>query len=321
MKNTIKVKVEAKEIPQRMDIFLSLKTDLTRSQIQKHYKAGKILINKKPAKKIGEKIKPQDKIEILPLEKTPAKKINIRKKQIKIPKVKILTETSDYLIIEKPWGLLTHELPGKEEASLSQILASKYPEIKKVGDNPKSRAGIVHRLDKEASGVLVVARNQKMFDSLKKQFKKRTVEKEYYALVHGKILADTGLIDFPIERSKKQGKMTSIPKIIKGVKTESGREALTEFEVIQRFVNFTLVKVKIHTGRTNQIRVHFLAYNHPLVGDPLYFQKKQKKTWDNKLGRLFLHSHFLSFTDLKKQKVEFKSELPKKLKDFLKELK
>ena len=100
-----------------------------------------------------------------------------------------------------------------------------------------------------------------------------------------------------------------------------GKEAKTEFLVEKNFVNFSLLRVKIHTGRMHQIRAHLLAYNHPLVGDPLYFQKKQKRTWDEKLGRLFLHSAKLGFTDLEGNKQEFESPLPKKLEEFLKLLK
>ena len=103
--------------------------------------------------------------------------------------------------------------------------------------------------------------------------------------------------------------------------TEGSKEARTEFVVEKEFVNFTLLRIKIYTGRMHQIRVHFLAYNHPLVGDPLYFQKKQKRTWDEKLGRLFLHSAKLGFADLAGEKQVFESPLPKELKSFLKELK
>jgi 23S rRNA pseudouridine1911/1915/1917 synthase len=209
---------------------------------------------------------------------------------------------------------------GKDETSLAEILAKKYPEIKTVGDKPEQRPGIVHRLDKEASGLIVVARTQKMFNHLKKQFKAHTINKEYLALAHGRIDRDCDEINFPITRSKNTERMSAIPSIIKGLPTTDGKLAATEFEVVKRFVNFTLLKVKIHTGRTHQIRVHLFAYNHPLVGDPLYFSKKQKRKYDDLLGRLFLHSAELSFIDLQKQEQTFKIDLPDRLKKFLNEI-
>ena len=124
-------------------------------------------------------------------------------------------------------------------------------------------------------------------------------------------------ISFPISRSETADRMAAIP----AGEASRGKEAKTEFLVEKKFINFTLLRVKIHTGRMHQIRVHLLAYNHPLAGDPLYFQKKQKRTWDEKLGRLFLHSTKLGFTDLEGQKQVFESPLPKELEDFLKLLK
>ena len=183
------------------------------------------------------------------------------------------------------------------------------------------RPGIVHRLDKEASGLLVVARTQKMFNHLKEQFKNRTIEKEYIVLAHGKVAKDWAEINFPIGRSETSAKMAAMPRTIKGQPSAMGKEAATEFEVEQRFVNFTLLKVKIHTGRMHQIRAHLFAYNHPVVGDPLYFQKKRKNDWDKKCGRLFLHSAKLGFTGLDGEKKYFKSPLPENLKLFLEELK
>jgi 23S rRNA pseudouridine1911/1915/1917 synthase len=198
-------------------------------------------------------------------------------------------------------------------------LLKKYPELKTVGEDPV-RPGIVHRLDKEASGLLVIARTQPMFELLKEQFKNRTIEKEYMVLVHGRVAKDEDTISFPIARSESFDRMAAIPKLERGQPTSEGKEALTEFLVEQRFVNFTLLRVKIHTGRMHQIRAHFLAYNHPVVGDPLYFQKKRKNTWDKKLGRLFLHCTKLAFKDLNDEQKEFTSPLPKELETFLSSL-
>jgi 23S rRNA-/tRNA-specific pseudouridylate synthase len=156
-----------------------------------------------------------------------------------------------------------------------------------------------------------------MFNHLKEQFKNRTVEKEYLALAHGQVAKDWDEIKFPIERSRQGERMSALPATHKGEANLSGKEAYTEFDVIKRFINFTLLKVKIHTGRMHQIRAHLLAYNHPLVSDPLYFQKKRKDKWDKICGRLFLHCTRLAFTDLDGQKQEFESALPADLEKFL----
>ena len=199
-----------------------------------------------------------------------------------------------------------------------------YPKLKGVGEY-ENRPGIVHRLDREASGVMVIAKNQKMFDHLKNQFKKRETEKEYSVLVHGKIENDHGEIDFDIDRSK-DGRMASRPKTNRLslrtiMKIQFGKDALTEFWIERRFARYTLLKVQIHTGRTHQIRVHMLAFNHPVVGDTLYFNKKLNMTRDKELGRLFLHASHLCFRDLKDKKVCFELKLPSELDKFLGELK
>jgi 23S rRNA pseudouridine1911/1915/1917 synthase len=237
--------------------------------------------------------------------------------------IKIISATPDYLVVNKPAGLLTHPTMANEPTTLAFFLLKKYPEIKNVGED-LLRPGIVHRLDKEASGLLVVARTQKMFEHLKEQFKTRTIEKEYLILVHGRVAKDEGEINFPITRSETSDRMAARPlsndggTISRSPLQPGEKEARTEFLVEQRFVNFTLLRVKIHTGRTHQIRVHFLAYNHPVVGDQLYIQKKRKRTWDENLGRLFLHCTKLVFKDLENKACTFESSLPTELSDFLK---
>ena len=157
---------------------------------------------------------------------------------------------------------------------------------------------------------------------LKEQFKNRTIEKEYWALIHGKMEADWAELNFPLGRSKRGERMAARPFTIKGLENDAGgKNALTELWAEKKFINFTLLRVKIHTGRMHQIRAHLLAYNHPLVGDSVYFQKKRKHVWDEKLGRLFLHCYLLSFKDLQGNKQNFESLLPTKLKEFLKIIK
>ena len=332
----------------RLDVFLVSKLKITRSQVQKMIDENRIEINGKAPKKYGEKIKDGDKIVVVSsraeqgeVERSLVAKTSRdssarppKADSVGMTKIKIIAETPDYIVVNKPTGLLTHPTMANEKESLSAWLVKKYTEIKKVGED-KMRPGIVHRLDKEASGLMVVARTQKMFEHLKEQFQNRSINKEYLVLVHGKVEREEGVIDFPIGRSDTADKMAAIPltfrgqpqNLMAGPHTNSpgelgvrGKEAKTEFWVEKHFVNFTLLRVKIHTGRTHQIRVHMFAYNHPVVGDPMYFQKKQKRVWDEKCGRLFLHSAKLGFTDLDGKQMEFESPLPSELQNFLEKL-
>jgi len=243
-------------------------------------------------------------------------------------KYKTIFEDNNYLVIDKPAGLLVHGADHIKEPTLVDQLLKKYPEIKKVGDDP-NRPGIIHRLDKLASGLMVIAKTQKSFNNLKEQFQKRTIVKYYTALVHGKIEKDEDDINFPIERSSKGHKMAAKPSTIKGEKNEAGRNAYTEFEVIKKFINYTLLKVKIKTGRTHQIRVHMSAYGHPIVGDDLYGTKKtkakntrlQRKLASGQeklnLDRIFLVASELKFTDLNGKEKTFRIDLPDDLKNLL----
>jgi len=221
---------------------------------------------------------------------------------------RIIAKTDDYLVIEKPSGLLSHpSSPDKPEPSLLDFLAKHAPETKEVGD--PIRPGLIHRLDKDVSGLLVVARTQRMYDHLKHQFQEHTIEKHYTALVHGNIHKDTGEIKFRIARSTGGKRMAARPE------DEEGREALTEFTVLERLVGSTLLDVQIHTGRTHQIRAHFHGYGNPIIGDPLYKQKSTKLK--RAPSRIFLHSSKLGFTDLENVHQDFLSPLPQELVDFL----
>jgi 23S rRNA pseudouridine1911/1915/1917 synthase len=253
-------------------------------------------------------------------------------KKTKNMNIEIIFENENCLIINKPAGLAVHGGGNITDATLSDWLKEKYEDIKDVGEDPK-RPGIVHRLDKDVSGLMVIAKNQKSFNSLKNQFKNREVLKEYSALVHGVIDKDYDTIDFPIKRSKDGYKMAAIPKNTEDLLTRrqpksrdkgnieaffKSKDAITEFEVIKRFVNFSFLKVKIKTGRTHQIRVHMHSYGHPLVGDPLYFTKKTRVK-NEKLGleRIFLYSDKLSFKDLDNSTLEFTLDMPETLKTMM----
>ncbi len=210
---------------------------------------------------------------------------------------KIIHEEKEFLILAKPAGLLMHGLPNKTvaEPTLADWLRIHFPETKKVGDDPDLRPGIVHRLDRDTSGVIVVARTQTSFEYLKSLFQSRAVTKRYLALARGHVALDRDLIRKPI--GVKPGTTQRSVRSTKDVK-----EAMTEYRVLERLVRdeaapvdpafkSTLLEVTPRTGRTHQIRVHLTFIGHPVLGDALYGPKKQPE-W---VSRLMLHAHTLEF--------------------------
>ena len=235
-----------------------------------------------------------------------------RQTTVDIKKI-IVHEDKDFFIVNKPAGLLVHPTDSSKEQTLSDLLSEKYPEIKDVGDDLQ-RPGIVHRLDREVSGLLVVAKTQGMFDHLKDQFARRKVKKEYIGLVYGKIESDSGEINFPVIRSVSgSGKMAARPN--SGELQEGEKTAITKYEIVKRYPQYTLVKLCPLTGRTHQLRVHLKAFGHSIVGDELYKNKKQKIK--EELGRIFLQATHLAFEDLAGVWREFHVDLSLELGDFL----
>ncbi len=248
--------------------------------------------------------------------------------------IEIIFEDEEVLVINKPAGLIVHEAESTNETTLADYLLTAYPQLAGVGEEEK-RPGIVHRLDKEASGLMVIAKNNESFQNLKKQFKNRTIKKEYSALVHGAIKKEEGEIVFPIVRAKSGHKMAALPvsagteknkpsnRDLGNLKARNkSREALTKFVVVKKWPHLSLLKVRIKTGRTHQIRVHLAAYGHPLLGDDLYGTPKTKvKNKKTALGRIFLVAQHLSFHNLAGEKKEFSIGLPLELETVLKQLK
>ncbi|MBT4153319.1 MAG: RluA family pseudouridine synthase [Candidatus Magasanikbacteria bacterium] len=234
--------------------------------------------------------------------------------------IEIVRETDEYVVVHKPAGLLVHKTNKNEVVTLAAWLHKQYPDIAEVGEG-EFRAGLVHRLDKQASGLLVVAKTQPMHDALKKQFQDRTVDKEYSVLVHGNIEINHDVILFPIDRGS-DGHMVARPlldptNLRMVAKLQPGKDAKTEFWVEHHYFHYSLLRVKIHTGRTHQIRVHMFAYNHPVAGDTLYKQKKIVKNEKQTLPRLFLHAAKLGFTDLAGERIEVTLPLPDQLQEYL----
>lgn len=305
----------------RLDIFVAHAMEIPRVTAQKLVKAGAVEVDDVVVKKASLALRPGMRIDVKSLDVSSVASSPVLEKKTKRLIPEIIIETDDYVVINKPAWLLVHPTTKKETDTLADWLRERYPDIAGVGEDP-DRPGIVHRLDKEASGVMVVARTQPMFDHLKKAFQARTVEKHYSVLVHGKVAKDHGVIDFPIGRSS-EGRMAARP-VGDGIaivdEESAGKPAITEFLVEKRFARFTLLDVRIHTGRTHQIRVHMYAYTHPVVGDTLYLNKKLPLKRDRKLGRLFLHARSLSFPTLAGDSVSYTVPLPKALQDFLADL-
>ncbi|HPI67221.1 MAG TPA: RluA family pseudouridine synthase [bacterium] len=302
------------QVNERLDKFLSQKFPaLSRSKLQELVKAGFVFVNQK---KVTPHyfLKEKDIIEIKKLE---IKKLESNKTNDKKINIKIIAENNDYLVINKPAGILVHPTAAQENNTLVDWLIRKYPAIKKVYDREnkdgKIRPGIVHRLDRDVSGLMVIAKTQKMFNSLKEQFKTRQIKKEYLALVYGSVNLDSGRIERVISRSARTGLMTA-----HFGEVENGKEAITEFEVVKRFKSYTLLKIVLLTGRTHQIRVHLKSIGHSIVGDKLY-QTKDLRHQNKKSAPdfIFLYAAKLGFYDLNHDWQEFKLSQPIKFKKFL----
>lgn len=220
--------------------------------------------------------------------------------------IKIIYEDNDVIVIDKPAGILVHPSTTlgtgpAEKNTLIDILKNKYP-----------NAQLVHRLDQDTSGLMVIAKNQQTAEFLKAQFKNREIKKKYLALVYGILKDRKGIIAKSISKSRKRGGSQTIAPINKM------REAVTRYEVIKEFENFSLLEVSPETGRTHQIRVHLASIGHPIAGDEKYKFKRQKKI--EGLNRQFLHAKYLQFPMPDGRAMEFESELPNDLKSVIDKL-
>ncbi len=238
--------------------------------------------------------------------------------------IKIIFENKDFLIIDKSAGVLVHRITGQkapEGLVLTDWLVEKYPEIENVGDSRSGQAnllrpGIVHRLDKDTSGLMIIAKNNEPFFYFKKLFKERKIKKKYLALVYGEVKNSKGVIEKPLGRKSGSVKQTT-KQTAKDIK-----EAITRYKVLKiyRGSDFfcALLEVEPKTGRTHQIRAHLASIGHPVVGDQLYGRcKKIPKEFEN-LKRQFLHASFLEFLQMDgKGVIRFESDLPEELSDVL----
>ena len=292
----------------RLDVFLHEKiSGDSRSFLQKLIKDGAVLVNSKPAK-MSHRIAAGEKIIVsVPEPKAPVPKPE------DIP-LKIVYEDPHLLVINKPAGMVVHPAAGNYSGTMVNALLHHCKDLSGIGG--ELRPGIVHRLDKETSGLMVVAKNDKAHLSLSSQLQKRTLTREYRAIVRKVLPMEEGEIAKPLGRSVRDRKKIS-------VNTRRGKEAVTRFQVIERFSNHTLVKIKLQTGRTHQIRVHFQSLGFPVLGDKVYggVLTQEEKNIGIKISRQALHAQYIKFIHPETgQEMEFKSKLPEDIEEVLKVL-
>ena len=293
-------KVQTEEANQRLDKYLSKELeDISRTQIQDIIKSGNVLINNVKAK-ASAIILENDIIEITIPE---PKIVEIKAEDIPLD---IYYEDSDVIVINKPSGMVVHPAVGNYSNTLVNALMFHCKDLSGIGG--VIRAGIVHRIDKETSGLLVSCKNDLAHRSLSEQFLYKTVKRKYYAICYGEINHNFGKIDAPIGRDPNNRQKMAV--------VEGGKNAVTHFKVLERFKDFTLIELQLETGRTHQIRVHMSYIGHPVCGDPLYGPKKV-------IGNngQYLHAKTLGFRHPKTNELlEFDSPLPDFFEEYLNEL-
>ena len=300
--------VQETMVNQRIDQVLSTTFGVSRAHIQHMIKEGLVQKSDTPLKS-SFMVHAGDKV-ILLQSPTESPLFILSKRPLDI-----LYEDTDVLVINKPAGIAVHPTHEHDtQETLVEALLQYLPSIKNIGDSPL-RPGLVHRLDKGVSGVMIIAKTPSAFLFLKHQFAERLVQKNYLGLVYGTLPNETGTMRFRIGRSKTQGRMVAYPEM-----SEEGKEAITHYEILQSLKTTTFVKIHIETGRTHQIRVHFYASDHPIVGDPLYKKQHMKHIKPIPLARLFLHSSSLTCTLPNGNTQTFESPLPSELFNLLESL-
>lgn len=284
------------EAGERLDKLLTvLKPELSRAHVQRLIDEGQLEINGKPASKAGLKLRGKEKLKLLIPPPQPLSHLEPEN----IP-LNIIYEDESVIVINKPAGLVVHPAPGHYSGTLVNALLYHVPDL---NINGNQRPGIVHRLDKDTSGLLVTAKNDTALGNLINQMKNRETLKEYITLVEGNLQPGAGIIDAPIGRDPKARKQMAIVR--------KGKPARTHYKAIEYFENHTLVNARLETGRTHQIRVHFAFLKHPVVGDPVYGFRKPSLP----LKRQFLHAAKLGFRlPSSGEYREFEAPLPNDLK-------
>ena len=297
--------IQPGEAGQRLDRYLtSFLNDISRTTAQQLITDGNVLVNGHSSKP-GYTLRDGDEIAvILRASKPPSS--NIKPQQLPLD---IIYEDDDLLVINKPAGIVVHPAPGHSNDTLVNALLAYYPNLQ--DSDVDTRPGIVHRLDKDTSGLLLVAKNARTQAALAEQMKRHEIIKRYLALVEGVVALDAGSIDAPIGRDPRHRQQMAITAI-------SSREARTHFRVLQRFAHHTLLLLQLETGRTHQIRVHLKAIGHPIVGDPVYGAGRTHT--EHALSHQFLHAYQLQFVHpITGVSMELEAPLPEDLKAVLQE--
>lgn len=279
-------------------VLTTLEPEITRSQLKNLINDGHVTVN-------GQAVKPKYKVQAgdkISLVKPEPQSLELTPENIPLD---IVYEDDDVIVVNKPQGMVVHPAPGHPDHTLVNALLYHSP-LSTI--NGTFRPGIVHRIDKDTSGLLMVAKNDLAHQSLAEQLRNKTNKREYLALVYGQIKEDEGTIDAPLGRNPQDRKKQAVVK--------GGRHAVTHFKVLKRYDNFTLVKCILETGRTHQIRVHMKYIGHPLVGDPLYGPRKMI----GKNGQ-FLHAALLGFKHPRTGKeMVFEAPLPENFQKMLDKL-
>lgn len=284
----------------RIDSFVAKNTDLSRSRVAALIEDGMILLNGKPATK-KDKLKIGDEISVAVPEAVP---LEVKAEDIPLD---IIYEDDDLLVVNKPKGMVVHPAAGNWDGTLVNALLS-HCKDSLSGINGVMRPGILHRIDKNTSGLLMVAKNDFAHTHLAEQIKEHSFTREYEAVVHGNIKADSGTVNAPIGRHPVKRKQMAVTD-------KNSKEAVTHYSVIERFGDFTHIRCRLETGRTHQIRVHMSYIGHPVAGDDIYGPKKAAA---GLIGQC-LHAKKVGFIHPKtKEYMEFESELPDYFQKFLK---
>ncbi|MFG0212442.1 RluA family pseudouridine synthase [Brevibacillus porteri] len=290
--------VEPADTSERIDKFITLQNeDWSRSQVQAWVKEGRVTVNGEPIKN-NYKLHAEDEVT---LRVPPPKEMAIQPEEMSLG---IVYEDSDVVVVSKPRGLVVHPAPGHYSGTLVNGLLAHCKDLS--GINGVLRPGIVHRIDKDTSGLLMVAKNDKAHMGLAEQLKAHTVNRKYVAIVHGVIPHEMGTIEAPIGRDPKNRQQMAVV-------FENSKPAVTHFIVLERFKEYTLVELKLETGRTHQIRVHMKYIGYPLAGDPKYGPKNTLE-----LDGQALHAKTLGFIHPRTgEQLEFEAPMPKEMLDVI----
>ncbi|MBJ7962928.1 RluA family pseudouridine synthase [Bacillus cereus] len=297
MSEVVQVTVVEEQKNERIDKFVAgINNEWSRSQVQQWIKDDVVTVNGK-AVKVNYKVKEEDEITVTIPD---PEALDIQPEDMNL---EIYYEDADVLVVNKPRGMVVHPAPGHTSGTLVNGLMHHCTDLS--GINGVMRPGIVHRIDKDTSGLLMVAKNDMAHESLVNQLVAKTVTRRYKAIVHGVIPHDKGTIDAPIGRDKKERQSMTVD--------ENGKNAVTHFQVLERFKDFTLVECRLETGRTHQIRVHMKYIGYPLAGDPKY---GPKKTLD--MNGQALHAGILGFDHPRTgEYIQFEAPIPEVFEEVL----